>query len=216
MSASDKRSLFGRFALALAFLFIAVLYALIVNQDWVKQQIRTERQLNMRVLGDSAVVAERRGEGWFRSLFMKTGMVDDSYQLANGPGLDDDPAQAAMTTAFGGISDWAGERMEVVWMMTLQLCIRLSTCLLWWQYAAIVLVPFLIDAFVMRQIKRTSFTHASPHVFRLAHFIIAWLPIAFIVLLFAPTVLSPRLMPLMIVVLAAAVWTGIAQFAKRA
>jgi len=103
-----------------------------------------------------------------------------------------------------------------VWTLLLQLLVRLSTCLLWWQYAAVVLIPFLIDAFVTRRIKQTSFTYTSPHVFKIAHFVIAWLPAAFLIMLFTPTVLTPKLMPLMVIVLAVAVWSGISQFAKRA
>jgi Domain of unknown function (DUF4400) len=94
--------------------------------------------------------------------------------------------------------------------------VRLSTCLLWWQYAAVVMIPFVIDAVVARRIKQTSFHHTSPHIFRVSYLVISWMPVVFLLMLFAPTVVSPRIMPVMIVVLALAIWTGIAQFAKRA
>jgi len=213
-SSSNRRSFFGWAVIILVCLIVMGLYACFVNQEWLKSQVRHERGLNHAVLGDSAAMAEKRGAHWFFVAFERTGILSTSYQIAAGPDVDTDSFASALPV--GDVTDWLGERMEIVWTMLLQLFVRFSTCLLWWQYAAVVLIPFVIDALIARRIKQSTFTHTSPHIFRLSHMVVSWLPIVFLLMLFAPTVLSPRLMPVMIVVLAVAIWTGISQFAKRA
>jgi hypothetical protein len=215
-ASSDRRSLLGTLSLIGIFLLIGAAYVALVSDSWVKNRISAERALNYQVLGDAATMAERRGTAWFQRAFLHSGLVASSYQLVEGPGIDQEATGAAVSGMFDGVADWMGERTEVLWLMLYELCVRLSTCLLWWQYAAIVMIPFVIDAMVARRVKQSSFFHTSPHVFRIARFVIGWSPAVFFFMLFAPTVLSPRVMPLMIVVLAVSIWAGIAQFAKKA
>ena len=209
---SSKRPLFSPWMVIGLSLLMVLIYAFAVNQDWLKTQVRQERILNRYVLGDSANFAEQRGAHWFHVAFEKTGLLTSSYQLAAGPDVEDD----TIAGLIGSPAEWFGERTEVVWIMILQLLVRLSTCLLWWQYAAVVLIPFVIDALIARRIKQAAFTHTSPHIFKLSHMVISWMPLIFLIMLFSPTVVSPRIMPVMLVVLAVAFWTGISQFAKRA
>jgi len=217
MTSSRGSTVFNWKTALLLLVIMLLVYAFGVNLSWLSDQVRQERLINRAVLGTSiAVQAENRGARWFATLFDRTGIMEATYSAIEMEPEDPNSLFADALSPLEKAKKYFGQRIQVVWTMLLQLFIRISTCMLWWQYAALASFPFVIDAMVARKVKAASFRMASPHAFKLSYVTISALPFVFMLLLFAPLVLSPRLMPVMIMTLAVAVWTGISQFAKRA
>jgi len=214
MSSSQNRAVSWKLLAVLAALGMFI-FAFVVNQGWLNNEVRRERILNREVLGTStAIDAENRGARWFATLFQNSGILDASYSAVDFTAVD--PDSVIDLTPLDTAKNWFAQRVQVIWTMLLQLFIRISTCLLWWQYGILVGLPFVVDALVVRRIKSANFRMASPHAFKLSYLTITGAPFVIALLLFAPFVLSPRLMPAMILILSFALWNGICQFAKRA
>jgi hypothetical protein len=106
--------------------------------------------------------------------------------------------------------------MRVLWSLAFQFLVRVSNILLWLPLAALVVVPFVVDAVVARKIKGTNFAITSPHLQIFGVRAMTWLLLGFALLQLAPIVLHPVWTPLMIAAFSGSLWIGISQFAKRA
>lgn len=198
---------------------MVIMYAAVMDRGWLMGQITHERDGNRKVLGAAAsMYAENRADGWFRRLFVDTGVVAGSYKALSSRDHDtqDNGAIAKGNDMAGKVLGWIQERVQVIWIMLYQMFTRISVALMWWPYALLLFIPFIVDALVVRKIKASNFGLTSPHVYSMGARLARLLPWIFLVLLLAPFSLTGIYIPIMLAALAVAAWVSMVQFAKRA
>ena len=196
---------------------MVVLYAGVMDRGWLMGQVAQERGANHKVLGEHASsFAEQRADRWFRALFVDTGAVQGSYRMLDARSNDSASGVAEKANKTAAVAlDWVAERVQVLWVMLYQMFNRASVALMWWPYAFLIGVPFVVDALVVRKIKASNFGLTSPHAYALGRRTAKLVPWVFLILLLAPFSLSGVYVPVMLAALAMATWVGMVQFAKR-
>lgn len=196
--------------------FLAVIgIALFVKEQWLVSNIQEERDANYAFLGDEkARFAEERAKILFDRWVIQTGAMKTSFDTFI-------PSQAQTVKSTGietlgqQVFPWAEQRLRAWWTLVYHAIVRASTAMLWWPLLIITAIPFLVDAFVVRAAKATSFGLTSPHFQGIAMRAIPIVVIVYFLLLFAPFVVHPALVPAGIFSVAGMVWVAISQFVKR-
>ena len=204
------------FILMLLVFIHVVLYTLVIPESWLQSALVKERAASYRFLGpDNAAYAESRATDLFTRSVVDTGVQAQSFRtfVPTTQQLANDGAMAEANQP--GVFSWVEGRLRAFWTMVYAVTHRLSTALLWWPFILITLFPFLIDAFVSRKIKKSSFALTSPHLQGLATRAIPLLFIGYFLLLFAPIAMPPSLVPLIMVGTSGLIWVVVAHFVKR-
>lgn len=208
------RDRFWMFVL-LSMLLTGILTAALIPERYVMQMIDAERESNYTFLGyETARHTEGRAERWFERLFIRTGMMDATYQVTTSD--QQAPAGSVAEKHMERALNWTEGRVRVLWVAMFQLLVRISVALMWLPLALLIFTPFVIDALVSRQIKANNFAITSPHLHAIGARAIFWIALGYGVLQFLPLKLHPVWTPAFIGVTAMAAWLGISQFAKRA
>lgn len=193
-----------------------LLYTLIIPEAWLQRVLTVERNSTHQFLGpQNARYAEDRATDMFTRAFIDTGVQAQSFRTFV-PSAQQRANDGVMSdVASPGIFPWVEGRIRAFWTMLYGVTQRVSSGLLWWPFVLITLVPFLVDAFVARKIKQTSFALTSPHMQGLATRAIPLLLIGYFLLLFVPLTVSPVIVPTLMVGTSALLWVVVAHFVKR-
>jgi hypothetical protein len=193
-----------------------LLYTLVVSEGWLQRMLVSERRATQELLGPTnAQYAEDRAKHLFTDAFVDTGIQAQSFRTFV-PTEQQQANDGAMSEVSSPrIFDWVESRLRAFWTMLYGVTQRVSSGLLWWPFILITLVPFLVDAFVTRKIKKTSFALTSPHMQGLATRAIPLLLIGYFLLLFVPVTVSPLVVPVLMVATSALMWVVVAHFVKR-
>lgn len=193
-----------------------LLYTLIIPEGWLQRVLTSERTATYQFLGpDNARYAEDRAKDMFTWAFVETGIQSQSFRTFV-PTPDQLARDGAMAEASSpGVFSWVEGRLRAFWTMVYGVTQRVSSGLLWWPFILITLVPFLVDAFVSRKIKKTSFALTSPHMQGLATRAIPLILIGYFLLLFVPLTVSPVVVPSIMVATSGLMWVVVAHFVKR-
>lgn len=193
-----------------------LLYTLIVPEGWLQRVLTSERNATYQFLGEAnGRYAEARAADLFTTAFVDTGIQSQSFRTFV-PTPEQRANDGAMAEASSpGLFTWVEGRLRAFWTMVYGVTQRVSSGLLWWPFILITLVPFLVDAFVSRKIKKTSFALTSPHMQGLATRAIPLIVIGYFLLLFVPITVSPVIVPLLMVATSALMWVVVAHFVKR-
>lgn len=206
----------GWFIFLLLVFIHLLLYTLIIPEAWLQRVLTAERNSTHQFLGSqNARYAEDRATDMFTRAFVDTGLQEQSFRtfVPTDQQRANDGVMADVTSP--GIFPWVEGRIRAFWTMLYGVTQRVSSGLLWWPFILVTLVPFLVDAFVARKIKKTSFALTSPHMQGLATRAIPLLMIGYFLLLFVPLTVSPVVVPLFMVCTAALLWVVVAHFVKR-
>jgi len=194
-------------------LSLLVAYLMLVKEPWLVKSMEEERQSNYSLLGyDNAKLAEVRAHNLFTQWFVNSGITTGSFDLLVPKQAAADQLEHKADPAF----EWIEGRVRSIWLVVYQVMTRISTALIWWPFAVLTLIPFVIDAFVRRAIKAHTFDHASPHLqsIGMRAFIVALF--GYPLLLFAPFAIPAALLPLLLFAVSGALWFAISHFVKRA
>lgn len=193
---------------------LLVAYVMLVKVPWLEANIQKERESTYTLLGQAdAHKAEARADSLYTQWFIDTGAVAKSFELLI-PKKVGSPAPE-MEQQADPVFRWIESRIRAGWLLLYQLMVRASNTLVWWPFAVLVLPPFIIDAFVKRRIKVNTFDYTSPHLQSLGMRTFLLVLLGYPFLLLAPFVIPAALLPLLIVVVAAATWFSVSHFVKR-
>lgn len=202
-----------------AIMIIGLMTALLVDEKTVQGLVRQERADNYAFLGQSAQIAEDRAMRWYSVLFIKTGVTQFTFDVAqpgkHKPTTDGQPENRA-DQASDRLTAWWQQRMRVFWSIAFQFFVRLSNLLIWVPLMMLIMLPAVVDAFVVRRIKGTNFSLPSPHMQLFGTRAMVVLTVVYLLLQMAPVVLHPVWAPIAMALFAMATWVGITFFAKRA
>ncbi|ODU40898.1 MAG: hypothetical protein ABS98_15120 [Lysobacteraceae bacterium SCN 69-48] len=194
-------------------------YMAVVTRLSIAQRLQTEHQYNEAFLGAAAAShAEGRAAGWFKTLIVDRGLLDHSSFGGSDPSFDSNKSETVRKIGMGidAAKGWAGARVAVMWAMVYQVLTRLSVSAIWLPYLIVVLVPFVVDGWVLRRIKSGSFGRSSPHAFVFGRHFVFLSPLIYLVLLVVPVPLPAFVLPVLCIVCGVSLWAAIAHFAKRA
>lgn len=196
--------------------FCAVIgLALFIKEQWLLQNIESERNSNYAFLGEEkARFAEERAKSFFDRWIIQTGTMQTSFETFI-PNQQQTRQSQGLETLGNQVFPWAEQRLRAWWTLVYHAMIRASTALVWWPLLVLTLIPFLVDAFVVRAAKASSFGLTSPHIQGIAMRVIPLVGIGFVLMMFVPIVVHPIFVPLGIFVVAAMCWLTISQFVKR-
>lgn len=189
------------FLWALLIVIEVVGLTLMVNQPWVKGQIVKERQLMVGTLGlTSARQVVQEANATYQAGFVRTGMEAESYRM-----FAPQPSQTRGPT-WNGLDRYTGKfikRLDTFWLAVYQATVRVTLLAQWLPYLLPLLLPALVEGFCRREVKKTNYGYTSPNRFHAAsHGLIAlvFLPILY---LFLPIAITPLVVPVWGIALAA-------------
>lgn len=192
-----------------------IAYAVLVQESWLQSTLQREQNAHYVFLGEEhANYAEVRATNTFNRWFVNSGIMSHSFQTlvptaeqrANSRGIENLGSQ---------VFPWVEKRIRAWWTLVYQVILRFSNAMLWWPFAILAGIPFLVDAMVSRRIKSTTFGLTSPHLQGIASRAIPIILLAYFLLMFAPVFVHPGWIPAIIFVTSAAMWVGVSQFVKR-
>ncbi len=202
-----------------AIMIVGLLTALLIDEKTVQALVKQERADNYAFLGQSAQIAEDRAMQWYTAVFIKTGVTQFTFDVVepgrHKPATDGQPGSKA-DQASSRLTAWWQQRMRVLWSIAFQFLVRLSNLMIWIPLLMLIMLPSVVDAFVVRKIKGTNFSLASPHMQLLGTKAMVALVVVYLLLQMAPVVLHPAWAPIAMALFAMATWIGITFFAKRA
>lgn len=193
-------------------------YLLFANQVTVATRIDAERRGNQQFLGQAASArAEDRAANWFKTIALDDHLLARTFRITT-PGTSTSHSQVGrrFERTLAPLRTWSTERVRVMWAMVYQFLIRVSVSLLWWPYFVVGLLPFTVDAVVLRKIKSANFGLSSPHAYVIGRHLIFLSPLVYVLLLLSPITLSAVVIPAMCLVICLSLWVAILHFAKRA
>lgn len=201
--------------IGLIVLLHVVLYALFIRPEWIAELTAREARDAQQLLGrESATYAQNRAQDYYTRWFVNTGVQSATYKVFI-PSSAEIQSSKGITTLGETLWPFMEERITAGWRLAFQVMVRVSTALMWWPLLLLAALPFLVDAYVERQIKRESFAITSPTAQTVAVRSIALVLVLGFLATFAPFYVPPVAMPFMVVITAASLWLGISQFVKR-
>jgi len=110
---------------------------------------------------------------------------------------------------------WVDSRLNLLSDVVHQFYTRIALTLVWLPFMAVILIPSLHDGYCEWQIRRASFGYVSPFVYRYAIKTCGFLIALLLMLFFAPFVLSPLLIPSMLMVITCLIGLAFSNLQKR-
>ena len=193
-----------------------VLYTIFMREEWIHGAIASERDSAHAVFGeDLAVDAHNRGVAWYTTLMVDSGVVYNTFAAYTVPKEQRNAAEPTdnMWPAF---FDWWEGRLRLFFTVFYQACLRASAAVVWLPYTLLLLIPFVVDGLVQRQIKKTNFDYVSPILHRYSLHLIEILAVAIFMLFFAPWAMPVWLVPTVLVVCSASAGLILSNTQKRA
>jgi hypothetical protein len=180
--------------LVLLWLIQAVFVVVLVNAEWIQNQLSRERELVKVYLGQGVEgilsdSTEQTYDGWF----VRTGAVKACYEK-----LLPDPAipKHGMENLAPWWFKWLEERLDAFWWVIYQSLYRSQLILHWLPLIALFVACALIEGLAQRALKRSTFAYASAdkHVFaKRGLVLLAMSPLMYFVL---PFYVHPSVVPI--------------------
>jgi hypothetical protein len=161
---SDRKGiwLWAIFSAVTLFFVEFILFAAFIPTHWARQVSETETRWLVEQQGEaSAQAIIGQAEGWYRTLFVDTGIEPWTYHiLAPGKAVKAEPGWEGL--AENQLWDWTRGRLNVLWGSFGQALQRIALLLSWLPFLAILLVAAIGDGWIRRRIRRHSSAYASP------------------------------------------------------
>ena len=162
-----------------------------------------------------ATSAQQRGDRWFTTSFVDNQIMAHSFAMFIP--TEEEVARAKGTEALGAsVFVWWEGRVRAWWTLVWSSYTRASSVMLWLPYAPLILIPWIVDGWVMRERRKHTFEFASPIKQRFALIAVVIMPFLFLLLLTAPIVMHPMVTPVALIASALLIHQAIANFMKRA
>ncbi len=199
-------------------------YLLVAQPLNLRHRIQSEHDSNVSFLGAQATgVAEARATHWFQWLAIDDGALAFTFHILGSQDAEKSVSNIAPSAMSKGVNrvlepiqGWIDARLKVGWAMFYQCLIRMSVAMLWWPFFLVVLLPFMIDAIVVRRITANNFGLTSPHGYVLGRRVVFGLPLLFVLMMLVPLALPAAVIPVICIAFAWACWAAVVNFAKRA
>ena len=175
--------------LVLANAFVGVI---VVGDTWVKQSMEGENLMLISEMGAAQTTQiHERAIRWYTDLFVKNGVVENTFRGLVPADADDKPLPGPSAQAGKLVFSWAKDRIQVFWTLVYQALLRLSLAVTWIPVGLCLIVPAMIDGYSRRKIKQSNFDIASPDRFGFAVLAMQLMIAGYILVMFLPFPLPP-------------------------
>lgn len=191
------------------------LYIVFVGESWLLRLVETEQQMNAEFYSPQVAEAARdRATRWYTAVFVNTGIVEHSFA----PFLPTEGEQRTRGMEDFGepLFHWFEGRIRSWWTLVWSMFNRVSAAMLWLPILPFMIVPFAVDGWVEREIKKHTFEFSSPVQQRYAMMLIGIIPLLFLIFLALPVAMAPIVVPVMGLGVGVTLQRATANFMKRA
>lgn len=186
-----------------------------VQESWFKARIQTETDTAVAWLGGDTVKAVyRAADRIFESTFVETGIYDTSYELFI-PSDAERRRSRGMENMGKEIFEAVDKRLEVMWMAVYQVVVRVLMLFLWVPYFLIVLIPAVVDGYMIREIKKTNYGFSSPAIHRYSIYLMGLVTYGIVLTLFSPVNVNPVVYPAAIMIIVTSIHFIVSNTQKR-
>lgn len=183
--------------LAIAFVVLTTLYAVLVSERMVLDAANAELQaIEDRFGRDARDRLVARATRWYTAV-----IIDSGFQQEVWEGYTRTPEQRAKTPEFetgpfaAGI-DWFEGRIRVFFTLIFQVFLRFSAIVLWAPYVVVMAAYAIAKAIKIRRIKQTNFDYVSPLGHRYSYFLVRVLMVGTVLLFVLPFQLPAEFIPI--------------------
>jgi hypothetical protein len=196
--------LWAIFSTITLFVLEFIFFAALIPSAWSERAIELERGWLMQAQGEvSARAVIDRGVGWYEAAFVHTGVEPWSYRLVT-LGPDDEPGRGFERMGDLPLWDWLAGRLNVIWDAVEQALVRVSLLAAWTPFFILTAVAALGDGLLRRRIRQHSYAYASPLAHRVAALALLWTALAVFFVLLLPIPLPTVAVPVVGILVAAA------------
>ena len=192
-----------------------ILFAAFIPTDWARAVSDTETRWLVETQGaESARAIVDQAEGWYRDLFVDTGIAPWTYHIL-APGPEVTPEAGWEGLAKNPLWEWTRGRLNVIWGSFAQALQRIALIGSWLPFFFILLAAALGDGWLRRRIRQYGFAYASPllHHCAVIGVLVLWVLAA--LLLLAPIPVPAVSAPVLFALTAVLVDLGVTHTQKR-
>jgi len=196
-------------------LYVSI-FMLVMKEEWLTRSMEIERQYNHDFYsGDFAQWAEDKATASYEVLWVKSEILPHSFDMFI-PSQEEIDNQKFMKDLGEPAFNWVEGRLRAFWTLVWSTHIRFFSVALWAPFLPFLMLPWLIDGWVKREIRKFTFDFSSPIQQQYAMKLIGILPLIFIIALTMPFPMHPLTTPLIAICIGIAGQVAVGQFMKRA
>lgn len=193
-----------------------VLVCVLVPSSWMERVVDTENRWLDRQMGtETAAWVRRHAKAAYDVAIVRPGVLDGLYAFLT--------PTAAQKARSGELSDlgsrnvfpYVRDRLETLFLVVYQTFVRLVLVAAWAPFAALILLPAIIDGIVGWRIRRTTFGFPSPTINHYALLLLSGIGTLMGVAVFAPMPLPPLALPAAFASMAPALYLAVSHTSKR-
>jgi len=193
-----------------------ILLSALVPTDWSNRvRDREDRWLRGTMGDETAALVVASAHAWYGTVFVDPGLIQGSYDLLlpDEASLNDRPELGKL--AASPLWPWVADRLDVIWQALYMALQRIALLLAWWPFHAFALVGATADGLMRRRIRQSGFDYPSPLAHRLAVRGMLWMGFLVTLGLLVPLPVPPLAVPVLAIMLAAALSLLLTQTQKR-
>ena len=196
-------------------LYITI-YVVFIAESHLLRITETEQRYNAEFYTpEVSAPAEERGTRWFEAMFVESGVMQHTFE----PFI---PTEGEVSRSRGmedlgqPMFHWFEGRIRAWWTLVWSTFTRLSVTLLWLPFAPFIILPFIVDGWVLREIRKHGFDFSSAVIQRYSKQLLTIIPLGFIALVTLPLPMHPLATPIFLLAFGLVAQRAITHFMKRA
>lgn len=192
-----------------------VIVLIFVPGDFTTRAIKQETLLIEKHLGkDTRKWVTGKADAWYQSSVIDSGFYTGLHRTFI-PTQEEKDGSLALESFGGWWFDFLSARINTFTKVIYQFYLRTAQFYLWMPYMLILLVPSLFDGLMTWRIKQTNFDYASPVVHRYSTRAIFFIVVGAFLISFFPIVITPILMPILMMLWSVAAGLMVGNYQKR-
>lgn len=203
-----KRLIFALFLQVLLLLFL-------LPPSMAVKVVDSETEAIGASLGwESEAFVRDKSSAWTDAIYYESGFYRAAYKL-----VLPSEEEKARSTGLENLGEYWFEyiegRFEALEEMLKLSMLRASLILIWLPYIVILLVPAVVDGYLNRKIKQTTFQYSSPIIYHYATKFVGLVMVGSLIAFLLPVPFNPLIIPAVLVLVSVALGAALGNFQKR-
>lgn len=192
------------------------IFMVVMKEEWLMRSMEIERNYNHSFYStEFANWAERKATESFELMWVESEILPHSFAMFI-PTEEEIAKQEHMQDLGAPLFAWVEGRLRAFWTLVWSTHIRFFTVALWIPFMPFLMLPWIVDGWVKREIRKHSFDFSSPIQQQFAIKLLMVLPLIFIIALTMPFPMHPLATPVVMIGIGMTLQIAIGQFMKRA
>lgn len=192
------------------------IFMVVMKEEWLMRSIQIESDYNHSFYSSEfANWAEKKATETYEWMWVETEILPHSFDMFI-PTEEEIAQQRHMQDLGAPAFAWVESRLRAFWTLVWSTHIRFFSVALWAPFAPFLLLPWVVDGWVKREIRKHTFDFSSPIQQRYAIKLLMALPLIFFIALTMPFPMHPLATPVVIIGVGITLQVAVGQFMKRA